>query len=378
MNKGQSNLTETSARDALHNFLLSCNRKPLKIFLKFFLGDNYRTSFPDLENLELPTEDSAHTFQTGGKTSLTARTDLVIKNNQHLLAVEIKVNAEESLHQYDKYQAAYEERGYKTKVVGLINRIKTQARIKDHEPFLKKYKRVLWSELVEEFERHMKQAPEFIDFKNELKALDSNIAIPKRPLTASIPTKSVDLLGEKTAALHEFYEDFARLLPNFKVKPFQAGSTGYELHLGKSEWAQAFQEPLIYRISLALNPHSRQIERLHQEPYFAFCVLLWHRSNFKNLDSFLKHGPILAKHLHRCGFEIVRNKQGWKNGNTSWEPPFIPDSKMCFANAFWEKRFSLPRSQYVEMSWTELLQILKNEFQKLVLMMDKAAKTIVK
>jgi hypothetical protein len=371
MKTNKIRLVETRARDALRSFLLGRERQPLDVFLSLFFDKNRPEEFHDLDALKLPAEDIAHTFQSAGEKRSTARSDLIVKSDGHVLVVEIKVDAEESLNQYDKYQAAYEEKGYKTKVVGLIDRIKTKARIKDHEPFLKKYKRVLWSELLDEFSRNFSKTQEFKEFVGALEQLSPTLGKRQRPPSlGDTASRSVELLGNNTEALRTFYQDFSERLTEYETVPFQAGSTGYELHIGRPGWADVFDEPRFQRISLALNPYSSQIDRLHQEPYFAFCILLWNRSTFRNIDSFLEHGPQLARQLRSRGFEVVRNRDGWKKGNAPWESPFLADSRMCFANAFWEHKFSLPRSQFLGLEWEELQLTLLQEFHKLAKTVD--------
>ena len=161
----KSSSIEERVRDLLIGFLTSSERKPLSTFINMFFDGNVPASFKKAMHIKIDTETP---------TNLAARADIVFFTGKTVLCIEVKVNAAEQVGQYRKYQDHFENLGYKTYVMGLINRIK-KSRIKNNEPFLHNTRRILWSELLSFMQKEFGKTPAFLEFMINLQNLDPYI-----------------------------------------------------------------------------------------------------------------------------------------------------------------------------------------------------------
>src|SRR5438309_664173 len=106
----KSTSIEERARDALYDFLLVLDRRPLAKFVRLYFPGGTPPELARSKDLTVEMEVS---------TNLESRADLVISNCKTLLFVEVKVDAVEKLGQYSKYKQYFEAKGYSVTAGGL-------------------------------------------------------------------------------------------------------------------------------------------------------------------------------------------------------------------------------------------------------------------
>ena len=356
----QSSALEEHARDLLVHFLESNCRRPLATLLGLVFSGKVPQPLLDLPALEIHTE-----YPSIGR----SRVDILIKNRQCLLCLEVKVDAVEQVGQYLKYQEYFANHGYTVYVAGLVNRFKRFGSRNNNEPFLEHLQipRILWFELLGAFQSEFAHLPAFKTFRSDLRRLHSGIGahIRAEP-SASAVEQDCSVLACDTRALSDFFNALRVRFPKWDGKCAKYGNAPYSLYLGNPQWGPLFNERCCRRIVVGFN-NGRKCQRL-AEPYFALAIMLWDRTWFSEKGWFLEHRVQIAGHFQKLGFEVIRNDGSHRN--TPWPPPFQDTSSLHFANAFWEEHFSLPEAEYRRLGWKKSLARLEQEIRKIAKMID--------
>jgi hypothetical protein len=356
----KSSSTEEKARDILLDFLKCSDHRPLAVFLQLIFDGKTPKGFLDLSAIDVRSE-----YEAIG----CSRVDLAFRCEKTILCLEIKVDAQEQLGQYVKYRDYFRHEGFDVHIAGLVNRFKRPGCKNDNDPFFKSLAipRFLWSELLAVFQRRLGSTPIFQEFRQSLQQLDQNIGAYARDSSpASGAAADCSFLASDTGVLLRFYEELSLRFTGWEAVPSKYGNAPYSLYLGKPDWGPLFRESSCRRIALGFN-NGRKCQ-IHSEPYFAPGIMLWDRTWFYNLDWFLNHRVPIANHFRTLGFEIIRNQSAHRN--TPWTPPYKEINSLFFANAFWEKHFSLTRSEYCRIGWARSLDLLELEIRKLADMID--------
>ncbi|HEY1662937.1 MAG TPA: PD-(D/E)XK nuclease family protein [Verrucomicrobiae bacterium] len=352
----KSSAVEERARDLLAHFLQSIDRRPLDSLLRLIFQKNTPTEFRGIYDLEITSEVRCF----GG-----SRADLVISSAKAILCIEVKVDAIEQVGQYIKYGDFFRSQRESVYVVGLVNRFKRANCRNDNEPFLQHLgiRRILWSELLAHFTREFGNILKFKQFVSSLKDLNSSIGTYIRPISQqrTIP-QDCHALSENNSVLVSFYNDLQKRLLKWDGTLSKYGNAPYELHLGKASWASLFNELSCRRIVVGLNQPG--VGKLHEQPYFSLCVMLWNRTWFVNNSWFELHRFNVAAHFKQLGYQVVRNGGSSWHRNQDWNSPY-PIQGIKFANAFWERKFSLTESECCRIGWSKALDRLEKEIHKL-------------